>query len=268
MSVMVRNIEVGDLLGETSKFRIYLGKMSDDTKVIVKIAKTFEDNPVLVEDAKEFNMLKSFEMHLRQFAKYPCADAVNYHLLFAKLLSSFTEETQGDRRMNIYTVPEADLADMTPLPKLSSQIDIDARSSVWILGRFFKFYSMFEIKREADHDDACRYPIFSPNDYLISPRNHRLVYYNFSGEIYDVYATDIIKSMSKCILDWVVIDGDKEDDMQYYNLLKDLSENGRQTAGEAHRDLYNLVREIWGIKYYPFTYRHRNTSIWKNIEEV
>lgn len=266
MAIKVRNIEVGNLIGESSRFRVYLGHLPEDQKVIAKVAKTINDNIILTEDARAFNRLKDFELHLREVAKYPCADAVNYHLLFARLTSSFIEESQKDRRINVFTTPEIDLDDVTPLSQLSSQVEIDSRTSVWIIGRFFKFYSMFEIMRIAENDDACRYPVFSEHDYLVGPKNHRLIYYNYSGEIYDIIATDLVKAISKYMLSWIVFDN-TDKDIKYHQLLDDLATNGRTTAAEAHSDLYDLIRELWGIQYHPFTYRQRETMTWKSIEE-
>lgn len=265
MVIKIRDVEVRKLIGESSRFRIYLGNLTDGQETIVKVAKTFEDNVVLAEDAKEFNMLKLFEKDLKKFSADSHVDA-KYDLLFARLHSSFIAESQQDRRINVFTVPEVNLADTIPLSKLSSQVEIDARTSVWILGRLFKFYIMFELKRIADEDDACHYPIFSEHDYFISPEKHRVVYSNFSGEIHDVYATDFIKIISRYIFDWTVFD-DSEENIRYKTLLQDFIANGRETAAEAHQELYDLIREIWGICYYPFTYRHRGTLIWKTIKE-
>lgn len=266
MATKVRGVEVDKLIGKSSKFQIYTGHMSDGTQAILKVAKTFDDGKTLAEDAKVFTVLKNFELHLREIAKFPSADAVNYHLLFAKLLSSGLEETQGDRRINIYTVPETDLDSLVPLSKLYSQVQPDVRSSIWILGRLLKFYGMFEIMRVANDDDACKYPIFSEHDYLIGPRHHRVVYYNYSGEIYDVYATELVSKIAQYILDWVVMDGSPES-LKYQSLLASFANDGRNTAAEAHKELYDLVRELWGIEYHPFTYCTRGTTMWKNIEE-
>lgn len=43
MGLRVKNIEVGNRIGEASKFRIYSGKTDSGEQVILKVAKTFED---------------------------------------------------------------------------------------------------------------------------------------------------------------------------------------------------------------------------------
>lgn len=265
MAISINEIEILNLIGESSKFRVYLGQRSDE-KVIVKVAKTFEDNQSLADDAKMFNSMKAFETHLQSIVEYSHQKAPGYNLLFADLLSSSMEPTQGDRRINIFTMPDVELDQLMPLTKLSSQMKIDARTSVWILGRFFKLYGMFEIMREAEGADACKYPVFSENDYLISPGAHRLIYYNFSEEICDIYATDIVRRISSYMLSWIDFD-DTDENQQFKQLLEDFSKNGRKTSAEAHKDLYDLVRELWGISYYPFTYRINETLEWKVMKE-
>lgn len=265
MAVKVRDVEVENIIGESSKFRVYSGRRDDGQKVIVKVARTFEDGAKLAEDAKQFTLLKNFESYLRNLSE-TTAESASYNLLFARLESSFLEETQKDRRINIFTIPDADLDLIVPLPKLSSSVEIDSRTSVWIIGRLFKFYGMFELMREADGEDACSYPVFNFGDYLIGPKTHRLVYYNFSDEVYDIYATSGIKSIAKYILDWTSFD-DSDEDKQYKALLEDMMTNGRKTAAEAHHDLYALVRDLWGYKYYPFTYRAKGTLEWKSMNK-
>lgn len=262
VGMKVRDVEIGNLIGRASKFRIYLGQ-KDNQRSIVKVSTTFENNDVLRNDAKFFTKLKNFESHLREISK---ANSAKYNLLFANLVSSFIEPTQQDRQINIFTIPDVDLEDMMPLLKLSSLFEIDTRSSVWIIGRLFKFYTMFELLRVHENDDGCRYPIFSAQDYFISPKYHRLVYYNYSGEMYDVVATNIVKAIAEYILKWTVF-SDSDEDTEYYEIIKDLAVNGRETASEAHSDLYNVVQKIWGIKYYPFTYRPHETLTWKTIKE-
>lgn len=265
MAVQIQNISVEDLIGQSSKFRVYLGHI-EDRPAIVKIAKTFDDNEVLIDDARMFTTLKNLHLHLKDMSNRLHEKVIDYDKLFANLERSFMEESQGDRIINVYTILDMNLDSMMPLAKLSNQFEIDVRTSVWIIGRLFKFYGMFELLEVVEHSDACKYPIFSPNDYFIGPEVHRLVYYNFSKEIQDIYATDIIRHISKYMLSWIVFTED-EKDQRYRSLLSDLVENGRETAEQAHKDLYDLVRELWGIQYYPFTYRTRETLNWKIMKE-
>lgn len=266
MSLRVKNIEVGGRIGEASKFRIYSGKTDNDEQVILKVAKTFEDGDILAEEASKFNILRTFETQVALLQEQKSHTNSHYDWLFANLNSSFMEPTQGDRRINVFTIPDIDLSKLIPLTKLYGEIKIDARTSVWILGRFLKFYSFFELLAASEENSVARYPLFSPDNYLIGPEKHRLIYYNFSGDMADVVAFDFVKAIAKFILDWAIIRDDSSE-QRYFNLLKDFSEYGRNSFEKAHNDLYRLVKELWGIQYHPFTYRDRNTTIWKTIKE-
>ena len=266
MGLRVKNIEVGNRIGEASKFRIYSGKTDSGEQVILKVAKTFEDGDILAEEASKFNILKTFETQVALLQEQQGYTNSHYDWLFADLSSSFMEPTQGDRRINVFMIPDIDLSELVPLTKLHSEIEIDARTSVWILGRFLKFYSFFELLTASEDNPIARYPLFSPDDYLIGPEKHRLIYYNFSGDMADVTALNFVKAVAKFVLDWTII-GDDSTEQEYLGLLKNFSEYGRDSFEEAHGDLYRLIEELWGIQYHPFTYRDRNTIIWKTIKE-
>lgn len=267
IKLKVRDIEVGNRIGETPKFRIYLGTTKDAQPVILKVAKTFEDGDILAREAGKFNILRSFEEQVAKFEADQGGSNSHYDLLFAILLASFLEPTQEDRRINVFAMPDIDLGKLIPLTKLHAETEIDTRTSIWILGRFFKFYSFFELlANDEDYPVIPRYPFFSPDDYLIGPERHRLIYYNFSGDMADVIATDFVKAISRFVLDWVVV-GDDPAEQDYLALLGDFSKYGRCSFEEAHGDLYALVKKHWGISYHPFTYRDRDTIIWKTIKE-
>ncbi len=262
----VRDIEVGKLIGETSKLRIYLGSTDAKQSVILKVAKTFDDGHILAEEASKFNEMRAFKDEIFKLEEKQGKENSHYDWLFADLQASFMEPTQDDRRINVLSMPDIEIDKLTPLIKLSNGTEIDTWTSIWILGRFLKLYSFFELLAASMDCPVVEYPIFSPGDYLIGPKEHRLIYYNFSGKINDVVAMDFIKAITKFILDWVAI-GDREEEQKYFNLLKDFSETGRDTCERAHRELYKLVEELWGIGYHPFVYRERGTSYWNVIRE-
>lgn len=205
MSLRVKNIEVWNRIGEASKFRIYSGKTDNGEQVILKVAKKFEDGDILAEEASKFNILRTFETQVSLLQKQQGHTNSHYDWLFANLNSSFMEPTQGDRRINVFMIPDIDLNKLIPLTKLHDKIEIDVRTSAWILGRFLKFYSFFELLAASEDDSVAKYPLFSPDDYLIGPENHRLIYYNFSGDMADVVAFDFVKAITKFVLDWTVI---------------------------------------------------------------
>lgn len=261
----VRNYEVGDLIGEASKFRIYLGH-DDEKNVVIKVAKTFEDGDLLAEEASWFNVLRAFIAQVAAMQEELGQTDAHYDWLFANLTSSFLEPTQQDRRINVLKVVDVDFNKLIPLPKLRNQTEIDARSSVWILGRFLKIYSFYELLAVSGDNPIVQYANFSPGDYLIGPEKHRLIYYNHSGAVADVIANTYVMAIAKFMKAWTVIKDDPAE-QKYYQLLSDFATNGRVTCKGAHAELYRLVNELWGIQYHPFTYRAQDTSRWKTIEE-
>lgn len=261
----VRNYEVGDLIGEASKFRIYLGN-DGEKNVVIKVAKTFEDGDLLAKEASWFNVLRAFIAQVASMQKDLGQTGAHYDWLFANLTSSFLESTQQDRRINVLETVDVDFSKLIPLSKLRNQTEIDARSSVWILGRFLKIYSFYELLAASGDNPIVQYADFSPGDYLIGPERHRLIYYNHSGATADVIANTYVMAIAKFMLEWMVTKDDSAE-QKYYQLLSDFAAKGRATCKEAHAELYQLVDELWGIKYHPFTYRIQNTSTWKTIEE-
>jgi len=261
----VRDYEVGKFIGETSKFRIYLGN-HDDQQVIMKVAKTFEDGDALAEEASWFKVLQAFANQVAKIQERSGEKNAHYDWLFAHLINSFLERSQQDRRINVFEVVDTSFDQLTPLSKLCTKTKIDARTSVWILGRFLKIYSFYELLAFSGDNPIVRYANFSPGDYLIGPERHRLIYYNHSESVADVIANDYVKTITKFISEWVVIGADTAE-QAYSKLLGDFATNGRMTCEEAHAEFYRLVRELWGIQYHPFTYCDLETGKWKTIED-
>lgn len=262
----VKNIEVGPLIGVAPKFRVYPGKTDDGKSVILKVAKTFEDGDALMDDASKFTRLSAFEKELAKFEMEQNGSNSHYDWLFAHLESSFLEPTQNDRRINVYTAPGIEIDKLIPLSKLRLDTEIDARTSIWILGRLFKFYSLFELQAASEERASPRYPNFWLDDFLIAPKEHRLVYYNYSGEYDSLFANEDVKKISYYIKKWAVC-GEDPAEQEYLALLEDFENSGRKSFAEAHRELYALVERNWGFKYHPFTHREQGTIVWNTINK-
>lgn len=181
----VRDIEVKKRIGESSKFRIYLGERGDQhEEVVLKVAKTFEDGDILSKEAGIFTSLGAFADEIARLEEGSGAgNTANYGQLLAHLESSFMEPTQGDRMINVFSFPDTTMSELTPMAKLYKSTEIDPRTSVWILGRLFKLYGFYELIKE---DGIPSYPHFRADDYLIGPAKHRLIYYNCSEMTADV----------------------------------------------------------------------------------
>ena len=265
----IRGIEVdpNDFFAQTKRFRVYLGNSDKDGPVILKVAKTFEDNDVLNEDAATFTRLAANSQEIDEYeTSHGGGNRSRFDLLFASLLSTFVEASQGDRRINVYRAPDTKLSKLLPLSKLKADYEIDARSCVWMMGRILKFYILFEKDKMDGEETVARYPDFYPEDFLIGPERHRVIYYNYSGGEDDSIADGHIKAIAKFFLEWIVVNDEAE--QRLYNLLKDFSEHGRSEFYDAHSDLYALASELWGRGvYYPFTYRVRGTIAWQKQKE-
>lgn len=262
--------EVGKLIGESSQQQIYAAK-KDDKSFLVKVAKTFEDGDLLVDEMHCFRrlgvMIEQIDTLMQQNSAQDDKPAnPHYDWLIAKLVDSYTDFTQGDRRFNILEMVDASLDDLVPLAKLSAKVKIDARSSVWIFGRFLKLYSLHEIVAESGDSPVFQYHRFSPDDYLIDPRHHRLIYYNYSGQATDLTANRCVRTIAQYMLTWTVA-GEAQEDQSYVRFLKELATVGCSTFEDTHRILYGLVDAWWGHKYHPFTYRDEDTKIWKSLED-
>lgn len=253
-------------IAEAPRFRVYLGTQDDGQPVILKVAKTFDDGDVLVTEASRFNGLAALINQVAECESIRNRQNSHYDWLFAHLQSSFMEPSQDDRRINVYTTPGAPLAELVPLTKLHASVEIDPRTSVWLLGRFFKLYGFYELKAVVENLSFASYPQFSPDDYLVGPERHNLVCYNLSKSLDDVVAYDFVATIAEFMLNWTVTTDDPKE-QAYQDLLQDLAKYGRAKFGQAHRDLYTLVRELWGIEYHPFTYRDRGAAFWRHIEK-
>ena len=260
----VRGYEVGKMFGESTKQRLYLGS-SESQPVVIKVAKTTADNQFLAEDAKWFSRLRTLNQEIVSMQAQQQRTSAHYELLFAQLVSSFMEPTQGNRQINVYAYPETSLECLVPLPKLQQTTRIDARTTVWILGRLFKLYGMYELMAASTSRLTPEYALFYPSDYLIDPLKHRLIVYNYSGQYRGGSAAGLIAQIAQYLLQWSAME-DGETELQYYALLKDFSQFGRQTFNLAHQELYQLVGNLWGYHYYPFTYRDTHSDMWQTYQ--
>ncbi len=263
--MVVSGYEVGKLIGESARQRIYLASRGEDS-AIMKVAKTFDDGVSLSMEASWFTHVAAFLKEADKVCIEGGLPLAHYDWLFARLKRSFMEPTQGDRRIVILDAIDVDISKCIPLPKLCAEVEVDARSNVWILGRLLKLYSFYELIAESVDNPVVNYAIFSPDDYLVEPEHHRVIYYNHSGSLDDLTGHAYVKVIAQCMLDWLAASSDPKE-QQYFQLLEDFAQLGRISCAVAHKELYELVRQLWGRKYYPFTYRARGAKNWKNIQE-
>lgn len=279
----VRDYEVGKLIGESPHMRIYLATDTKNGKeVILKIAKTYEDEEWLKHDVGVLLEHQSF-LEAPRILKMSDEDResfekARYDLLAAKVVNTFVEKSQGDRRVNVVKLPQVTMAELTPLSKLMAETRIDQRTSVWIFGRLLKFYSIFEALIDKAYDPSARdvgrfngdlvfafYPEFSPGNFLISPRNHRVIFYNSTGWGKARTAKPYIKQMAETMYEWVSHNGNEN--VAILMFLSELKDDGAEDFNGAHHELYDLAGDLWKRGYYPFHYREKDSNIWRTIGE-
>lgn len=258
--------EVGKLIGESSRQQIYAAK-KDGKDFLVKISRTFDDGVWLADELQCLRRLNVMADQIERLRRTSGDTSANPHYdwLVARLADSYVDFSQDDRRVNILEMVDASLDDLMPLAKLSSKFEIDTRTSVWILGRFLKLYCLHELIAEGGDCPVIQYHEFSPDDYLVDPQHHRLIYYNYSGVATDLTANRCVRAIAKYMLEWTATEDVKEDE-DYVRFLKELAAIGGSAFEDTHRILYGLVDVWWGRKYHPFTYRNKGTKIWKKLE--
>lgn len=280
-------LEQVSCIAETQGYRIYAGMAvdadedgsshsdnNDDEKsrfpVILKVAKTFEDNDVLAREASKFSLFGIFQDRLTELEKLETPMTVHYDWFFANLLTSFTKPDFGERRINVFTIP--DMTDgLVPLARLRATTELDTGSSFCMLLLFCKIYGFFELLATDDGNGmVVNYPLFSPDDYLFAPRSWRLIYYNFSGDAPDMMANDFVRVIASFVRGWTVFEK-TEAGQRYAKLLEDLSEIGRDSFVGAILELLRLRKDLKlenksrHIET-QFVYRKRDAHDWTTVK--
>ncbi len=188
-------------------------------------------------------------------------ERIHYDWLFPRLVDTFVlGEDQGYRQANLLSILDGDVADFYPLPKLKNSYFVDAKSAAWILGRFFKLQTFL--------DDIGVYYKFDPNQVLIEPKYHRVVYIDWTHTS-DIDHYNNGKLMAKTMLDWLK-DNDTEREADFRKLLTDIAEMPDDNVLEGmslHRLLYGNIRVWWGREYYPFTYFVTASHEWRRVSD-
>ncbi len=239
----------------------------DEEMFLLKCSIDLDSAHYLNTEFKKFMLFNMVEDKIKELLPTDPA----YNLLFAKTVLSRTSVEDGCR-VNIYTLTDMDYEDLSLLSELATNVFINARTCVWIIGRLFKLYSFYELaaRENEEFSDTNRYiidfPAFNPQEYFVSTKHHRLVYYHFGESKRFTVANEYVKDITNFMLNWTDFSND-DYDQGYKKLLQDFAENGRESFFEAHTELYDYVKETWGKGYYPFTYRGENMSYWVSITE-
>ncbi len=238
----------------------YLGVTEEAEQVIIKIAKreTVYRSDFLAE-ARDFNLLK-IASGLDVFPLYE-KKRPRYNYLFVDLIAAFCAE---GREVNVFRIPDTNLEDFVPLIKLQAETRIDTLTGVWVFGQFLQFYDFFETMNHKMYTGRYRYPIFNPNNFLINPKEHRLVCYNISGLINYKMGTQrdeasaVIEEISRFMLRWIK----PGDDPLEQEFIKFVNRGGKvyEDFEDARKRFCALTDDLWGDQWTPFMYQKRYPS--------
>lgn len=259
--------EVGDLVAESSRYRLYLCTQSATGRAcLFKIAKSAEHNAALEREAYFLRLMRekadALETTYAPHRKYE-GERLNYHLHFAEVLESFLFTAQGNRRVTVLAF--AFVNNLSHLKSLDHVLTkgrkrADQRSSVWVMGKLLKLLTFA-------HSINLSIELLGPKRLFIEPDQHYAIVSDLTeavmhpdGLTIEESRAEIVKLATSVI---ALIGGDFQHrsfpadpggDERYVRRLLELASGSESRAKEAHQKFYELADEIWprGV-FYPFT---------------
>lgn len=192
---------------------------------------------------------------------------LHYDWLMPVLIESFVCESQGRRQVNILSFAGIDAGEFMPLSQIPEKGQrVDLKTSAWIIGRMLKLLG-FVIQAQISVS-------FKTEKFLIGPKEHHLVLLDWTNarEVFGDNREGVnlnILRIGECGLNLIGANFDKtgwqynypieENEREYIAFLHrmaTLSQNfyrSRRDALDVHRMFYNVVEQVWGKAYHPFT---------------
>lgn len=262
------NYQVLKKIGVSEDFTVYQCSLEDGRSALLKIASAIEYNSVLDREAFLLDFLRErAESVEKEFVESGLAKdtKLNNHFCFPEMVESFIAADQGNRRVNIlgfFDIAEK-LSDLVPLTHLRSRdkVLIDARTSVWILGKLLKFFVF-------THNQGVAINNLSGGNILINRDHHFVAIFDWTeAEIFpaDKISHEISSAEIKQVAEEVIhaLGGISEDDytprekeqpqVKYELFLARLLSGKHSYAIRAHQEFYKLVDQLWPREFYPFT---------------
>ncbi len=200
-----------------------------------------------------------------EYAKQGTGRKLSYEYLFPEVVASFVAADHGGRRVNILAFAEVD--DILKLVPLSNLVEVDhlrvdLKTSAWIMGRLLKLLTFV-------HDEGVVAPNLSGNNILLLPERHFAITLDWStaqtqpGKVAKSHRSKQISTAARTVLKAVgchptTLDFPYETELddggrRYLALVRQIA-NGRFSSAErAHGKLYELLDELYGRKFHPFT---------------
>lgn len=258
------NYELVRHLAKNQRLNYHICADSAGVWKILAVAAALEQNSML--DRIEYILRRLEEISGKYEAdyeeKFHDGRKLHYNWLIPKVEEVLTPSQTNGRHVDVLSFPDLDLEKTVVLTSILRENQrVDLRTSVWMMGRMLKLSGfLFENGIEVS---------FSLDRFLLEPEKHRLILLDWTDakigeEISEAKVCYHLKVMAEGILTllgaeqkdgvWKYEYELQENEERYIRCLNRIY-NGKfsMNAFDAHEKFYDIVDDIWGIKYHPFT---------------
>ena len=262
-----KEYEIGKKLAEASAYRTYIcTDVATGRELLLLIAKDVAGNGPLERAAYVLGELQeTSDLFEAEYAKTGADKKLHYDHLFPELVDSFVSTEQGGRRVNIVAFRKIEhIRQLVPLSNLAlvDGLRIDLKTSAWIMGRILKLLAFA-------HGEGIAIRALGRNNILIEPDIHKMVIFDWSSA--QMYPSGVPKQVRKdnittaahAVLEAVGANPASDvfpypaelDDAsrRYFAYLRRLASSRESDAGKVHTQFYDLLNELYGRKFHPFT---------------
>jgi hypothetical protein len=254
-------------LGETSTFRLYrcFVDSEDSPQLILKIAKDQDYNGILDREAYLLNWLrrKADEIQ-RDYTAKGNAGELGYHLAYPQVLDSAEVSDQGGRRVMVLRFEIAEvLEELVPLSMVRKRdrVRIDMWTSAWLLGKYLKLLTFV-------HQVGVSVGNLTPSNLLAQRDAHLIAVFDWTkAERYHagIVPQDraqsellaVVRAVRSLLMEVdgksIPPDNHQDPDGRYRAKLEEMMLGREVDALHAHAAFYELVEEIWGRRFHPWT---------------
>jgi len=253
-------------VAETPVYSLYICvDEAGEREYLLQIATDAKNNGTLARAVFNLGWLQRASDEMERDDPGPEGRRRNIDRLFPQVADEFLFVEQGNRRVIILSV--RDVPDVsTRLYALSRYRDqgglrLDLRSSAWIMGRLLKLLGL-------THSQGIANNLLSGGNMLISPDDHFLPVFDWTAStMHDAGIPGEVRRQEIATAAQAVfasIGGDPatgdypyhddtDPDGRYVRLLWEMASNPDRDAPTAHDRYYDLLDELWGVKFHPFT---------------
>jgi len=262
-----RPYQVGKQLGETEKYRLYKVNADNVEKpFVLKVATHATLNGLLDREAYLLTRMREHALSLEEkFSKLYPGKYLNYQLAFPHIIESFVVADQGGRRvlvMEIEVVKELETLVPLSMIRKRDRVRIDLKTAAWIMGKSLKILGFA-------HDYGVSLGTISGDDIVIDREEHSVIFFDWSqatrvsggGELLKenvhqelyVLAREIVLVLGGNPATLTIPESADDPSGQFQKFVHMLSRGKYVSAGDAHKNFYQMVEAMWGRKFHPYT---------------